>query len=99
MPENEVTKVRFTLLEVLTFLVILVGVCLGYLFVAQVSAKDERTKQIAAVCERVTKLETQYDFIAKGIQELKAGQEKLTEALSNSERERTGRVKTLKGRE
>ena len=97
MPDSEVTKVRFTLLEVLTFLVILVGICIGYLFLAQAAAKDERTKQVAAVCERVMKLETQYEFIARGITELKQGQDKLTEALLGLERKE--RVKTLKGRE
>jgi hypothetical protein len=82
--EDDVTKVRFDLYGVLFFLVVLVGIGMGYLFTAQATARDERTKAIQNVCDRVTVLETQYKFISEGIVELKQGQRELVVTLKRN---------------
>jgi hypothetical protein len=86
MAENGTTKVRFDLWGVLAFLVVLVGIGMGYLFNAQATAREERTKAIQGVSDRVTKLEERYTFITDGILELKAGQKEVMNALSAHER-------------
>lgn len=78
--DDSATQVRFDLYGVLAFLVILVGIGMGYLFTAQATAREERTM----VCERVTVLETQYRFISEGIVELKQGQKELTATLKKN---------------
>lgn len=70
----ETTKIRFDLWAVLTFLFVLAGSGMLYLFNQQAIARDERTKAISAVCDRVTVLEQQMYFIKEGIVELKEGQ-------------------------
>ena len=82
--EDDVTKVRFDLYGVLFFLVVLVGIGMGYLFTAQATAREERTKAIQNVCDRVTVLETQYRFISEGISELKQGQKELVYTLKKN---------------
>lgn len=79
--ENGLTKVRFDLWAVLGFLIIIVATGFGYLFTAQAENAKERQKENQAVCDRVTKLETQYYFITEGIKELREGQKDLVATI------------------
>lgn len=81
---GDMTKVRFDLWAVLAFLVLMFGIALGYLFTSQAQAREERTKAIASVCDRVTILETRYEFIIKGIEELRQGQREVVSTLKKN---------------
>ncbi len=81
MEKDSVTKVRFDLWAVLGFLVLLVGVCVGYLFNAQATNREERQVAIQIVSDRVTRLEANYSFIIEGITDLKRGQKELEVAI------------------
>lgn len=78
---NGVTKVRFDLWTVLGFLALIFAICFGYLFNAQAVSKDERIKSDQALCDRVTKLETQYIHIIDGIEKLTKTVEKTGDKL------------------
>ena len=84
MAENgdKVSKNPFSLLAILNFLIVLAGICLGYLFSAQ--ATDRAIAQLLG--DRVLKLETHYGYIISGIEELKTGQEKQMAALAAHEK-------------
>jgi hypothetical protein len=81
MAENGTTKVRFDLWGVLT---VLVAVAVsGFIYLNNTLA-DGRQARISADRSqelRILKLETDITYIASGICELKAGQEKLVNAL------------------
>ncbi len=78
---DETTKVRFDFWTVLGFLVVLMAACLGYLFTAQGTNRDESRGAIQAVSDRTTKLEMQYVYIVEGINELKKGQKDVAATL------------------
>jgi hypothetical protein len=86
MAENGVTKVRFDLWAVLGFLILSALYGFSYL---NSSLAEGRAARIAADQQmdvRVTRLETNYDHIRIGIDELKKGQEKLVDTLNEHER-------------
>ena len=79
---NGTTKVRFDLWAVLG--VIVAASFYGFLYLNS-SLAEGRAARIAMdqnLIVRVTTLETQYKYITEGICELKAGQEKLTQAIN-----------------
>lgn len=78
---SEKTIVRFDLWAVLAFLVLLVGIGMGYLFNAQAESKEERRIQVQSINERVTRLEMKFDYLVDGISELKMGQKELTSVV------------------
>jgi uncharacterized membrane-anchored protein YhcB (DUF1043 family) len=86
MTENGATRVKFDLWAVLGFLVLLVGICVGYLFVAQAANKEERQGQVQALDKRVTVIEINYEHILKGIDVLQKGQKDLVDALTVHEK-------------
>jgi hypothetical protein len=74
-------QVRFNLWAVLTFLFVAGAATAGFLY-----AEGKETKMVQrTVLERMTKVETQFDYITCGINELKAGQKELTAALKAHE--------------
>ena len=73
------TKVRFDLWLVLTFLVVLFGACFLYLFNSQAAIDTKHTNKNELVCERVTKLEAQYEHIIKGLDKVAAAVEKASD--------------------
>ena len=77
MPGNEETTIKFKLWAVLGFLVVLVGIGLGYLFIAQTSAAVERTD----IKERVIRMEVNYTYVVQGIAELKESQKVMMNIL------------------
>lgn len=87
--QNSSTKVRFDLWAVLAFLTLLGGISIGYLF----SAQAENLKANQAICDRMTRLEANYQFIIDGIGKLDRGQERMAETLNQHERNtRKGRA-------
>jgi prefoldin subunit 5 len=97
MTENGDTKIRFDLWAVLSFLVVLVGIGMGYLFTAQATAREDRTKAIQIVSDRVTKLEERLEYIKDGINELKGGQKDLIQALYTHERNTMSLIRKSNG--
>jgi len=95
------TKVTFNLWLVLSFIV-----ALGLLAFTVLGAEQLKTKEKQQeICERVVKLETQYDNIIKGQEKVAITLEKLADkidaqdqALRRSSREARDKT-TLKGRE
>lgn len=83
---NGKTLIRMDLWAVLAFLVLLIGIGMGYLFNAQASNKEERQKVDQIIIERVTKLETKFDYVVSGITELQQGQRELVRALQKGNR-------------
>ena len=83
---SEDTKVQFSLWAVLTFLVILGGLSLGYLFDAQGRMRDKQQQDNQEICERTAKLEANIVYIVEGIKELKDGQIRVVNALSEQEK-------------
>ena len=81
---NGETKVQFSLWAVLAFVVFLGAITAQFLNAEQ---KETRTKQ-REVGERVMRLETQFDYVTKGIEELRKGQKEMVDILL---RERTKR--------
>ena len=77
MSVNGETTIRFKLWAVLGFLVVLVGVGLSYLFIAQTSAGVERTE----IKERVIRMEVNYQYVVQGIAELKESQKVIMNIL------------------
>jgi len=65
-PENTVTKVRFDLWAVL----ILVAVCIGYLYVGLASTKETMQTDKQAISERVVRVEMNITQIVTGIERL-----------------------------
>ncbi len=90
MSQNENTKVKFDLWTVLGFLVLLVALCLAYLFTAQGTIQDKAQ----VVSERVTKLEANYGHIIDGIGELKMAQSKVVDALNAHEKSTAALMKS-----
>jgi exonuclease VII small subunit len=90
---EQTTKVRFSLWGVLAFLVVLSGVCFGYLFTAQATTKDDQNKINQAVNERVIKLEERYMYICNGITRIENGQENLERALKDHEKSTLAAIK------
>jgi len=84
MPVNEETTIRFKLWAVLGFLVVLVGIGLGYLFIAQTSAAVERTN----ISERVIRTEMSITYIVEGIADLKQTQKEMMEILRKQQKAR-----------
>uniref|UniRef100_A0A6M3L2M0 Uncharacterized protein n=1 Tax=viral metagenome TaxID=1070528 RepID=A0A6M3L2M0_9ZZZZ len=84
MPGNEETTIKFKLWAVLGFLVVLVGVGLSYLFIAQTSAGVERTD----IKERVIRMEVNYQYVVQGISDLKQTQKEMMEVLRKQQRVR-----------
>jgi len=84
--ENGITKVRFDLWAVLGFLILLVGIGMGYLFNAQAENREERLKQVQGVSDRVTRLEMQYSYITEGIGDLKKNQKEIADMLARQQR-------------
>ncbi len=84
--ENGITKVRFDLWAVLAFLTLLGGICIGYLFNAQMISRDERKAMDQALDIRVSRIEVNYGFIVEGIGELKQGQLKVIDELAKHEK-------------
>jgi hypothetical protein len=76
-----VTRVRFDLWAVLAFLVLLAGISFGYLFQSQAASRDERIKADALMCDRITRLETNYENIIRGIDRLTVTVEKTGDKL------------------
>ena len=83
---NGKTVVRFDLWAVLGFLVLLVGIGMGYLFNAQAGNKAEMQQQVQGISDRVMKLEAKLDYLVDGIAELKAGQKELVVTLQKYNR-------------
>ena len=71
------TTVKFKLWAVLGFLVALIGIGLGYLFIAQTSAAVERTD----IKERVIRMEVNYQYVVQGIADLKESQKVIMKIL------------------
>uniref|UniRef100_A0A6H1ZXU0 Uncharacterized protein n=1 Tax=viral metagenome TaxID=1070528 RepID=A0A6H1ZXU0_9ZZZZ len=84
MPGNEETTIRFKLWAVLGFLVALIGIGFGYLFIAQTSAAIERID----IKERVIRTEMSITYIVEGIAELKETQKQMMEILRKQQRAR-----------
>ena len=84
MPVNEETTIKFKLWAVLGFLVALIGIGFGYLFIAQTSAAVERTN----ISERVIRTEMSITYIVEGIAELKETQKQMMEILRKQQRSR-----------
>jgi len=84
MPGNEETTIRFKLWAVLGFLVALIGIGFGYLFIAQTSAAIERID----IKERVIRTEMSIAYIVEGIAELKETQKQMMEILRKQQRAR-----------
>jgi len=82
MPGSEETTIKFKLWAVLGFLIVLVGIGLGYLFIAQTSAAVERTD----IKERVIRMEVNYQYVVQGISDLKQAQKEMIEVLRKQQR-------------
>ena len=78
------TTVKFKLWAVLGFLVALIGIGLGYLFIAQTSAAVERVD----IKERVIRMEVNYQYVVQGIADLKQTQKEMMEVLRKQQRVR-----------
>lgn len=79
---NGESKVQFSLWAVLAFIVAIGFITAQFLNAEQ---KETRAKQ-REVVERVTKLETQFDYVTKGIDELKRGQREVVDILIQGKR-------------
>jgi hypothetical protein len=86
MANGDTTKVRFELWAVLGFLTFVVALCLGYLFNTLAEGRSARILADQQMDIRVTRLETKFDHISIGIDELKKGQDKVVDALIEHER-------------
>lgn len=95
--ENGDTKVRFSLWSVLAFLVILAAACIGYLFNSQAAARDETRTANQQVCDRVTRLETNFSYVVQGIGEMKQTNREIIEALRQHEQRTLSAIR--KGRD
>lgn len=85
MAEN----VRFNLWAVVTFLFMIAAGMMGILY-----AEGRETKAVqTSVLQRVSKIETQFDNITYGINELKAGQKELFNMFVAHEKRNGIRVK------
>jgi len=84
MPVNEETTIKFKLWAVLGFLVALIGIGFGYLFIAQTSAAIERID----IKERVIRTEMSITYIVEGIADLKQTQKEMMEILRKQQRAR-----------
>ena len=84
MPVNGETTIKFKLWAVLGFLVALIGIGFGYLFIAQTSAAVERTN----ISERVIRTEMSITYIVEGIAELKQVQKEMMEILRKQQKAR-----------
>lgn len=82
---NGDTKVQFSLWAVLGFLCVIAVILFGDLYGSQRS--NQKANQ--DVCDRVTKLESNYNFIISGIKEIKDGQKEVATALSAHEKNTT----------
>lgn len=71
------TSVRFNLWAVLAFLCLLGGICFAYLFNVQTEARVTTTTH----SERITKLETNYDFIIDKLNDIKISQDEVKKEL------------------
>ena len=81
MPDNSSkTLIRMDLWGVLGFLVLLVGIGMGWLFNAQADNREERLKAVQVLDVRVTIIETNYRHILQGVADLKYGQDQLTKS-------------------
>ena len=78
------TTIRFKLWAVLGFLVALIGIGFGYLFIAQTSAGVERVD----IKERVIRMEVNYQYVVQGIADLKQAQKEMMEVLRKQQRTR-----------
>jgi hypothetical protein len=76
------TNVTFSLWAVLGFLCAIAFILFGDLYGSQRS--NQKANQ--DVCDRVTKLEANYNFIIDGIKEIKDGQKEVASALASHER-------------
>ena len=96
--ENGETKVRFSLWGVLTFLVVLTGICVGYIFADQAVLRKEGRDEISVVRnenradrqdirERLIKVETNYTYLVESIAEVKTGQMKMLEVMTKIEKQ------------
>ena len=81
MPVNGETTVKFRLWPVLGFLVLLVGIGMGYLFTALGESRDESRLARQVLSERVTKVEINYTFIVTGIERLEKNQSAMMDIL------------------
>ena len=72
---NNLTNVRFSLWSVLGFLVLITGICIGYLFNSQALIRDESRIARQNISERLIKIETNYAYLVEGINEIKNNQE------------------------
>ena len=84
MPVNEETTIKFKLWAVLGFLVALIGIGFGYLFIAQTSAAIERID----IKERVIRTEMSITYIVEGIADLKQTQKEMMEILRKQQKAR-----------
>jgi len=88
MPVNGETTVKFRLWPVLGFLVLLVGIGMGYLFTAQGENRDESRMARQVLSERITKIEVNYTFIVTGIERLEKNQSAIMDILLKQKKAR-----------
>ena len=84
-PENTVTKVRFDLWAVL----ILIALCIGYLYVGLASTKETMSTDKQAISERVVKVEKDIGYIVTGIGRLEASQKDIVDILQKQRKARS----------
>jgi len=84
-PENTVTKVRFDLWAVL----ILIALCIGYLYVGLASTKEIVQKDKQEISERVVKLEIKFGYIVTGIENLEKSQKDIVDMLRKQSKSRS----------
>jgi len=85
MPDTT-TKVRFELWCVLGFILLLGMIVSGFLWDALATGKRERIATNQMVESRLTRLETNYDYIKSGVERLERGQDRVVDALKEHER-------------
>ena len=81
---NKPTVIRLELWGVL----LLIAVCIGYLFIGLGATREEGQKGKQEISERVTKIETNYIHIVAGINELKKSQKEMMDILVKQKRVR-----------
>lgn len=85
--ESNETKVRFSLWGVLTFLVVLMGICVGYIFADMVMFRTESRVDRQSIRERLIKIETNYAYLVESIAEVKVVQMKMLEVMTKIEKQ------------
>jgi len=88
MPVNGETMVKFKLWPVLGFLVLLVGISMGYLFTALGENRDESRLAQQVLDKRVTKVEINYTYIVTGIERLEKNQTAMMDILMKQKKAR-----------